>query len=505
MSKRPLFLSIFLLLLTLSAAAQDAQNLQVPQGCRRGTPRPQDMALHRGAANGQPRQPGGDFYKGDKRQLLVLVQFSDLQFEGDESATMQKWDKLFNAEGLSEAPYKGSVSDYFSDQSYQLFRPQFDLQYISLAGSITKYCSTAANDENSQYLVQDIIEVLKTRGIDWGQYDWNGDGYVNQLLIVYAGKGMNDGGGENSIWPHQWWMSEHLKDGQKGVYCDPIPVSDGAGKEYLVDCYCAVNEKKGNKDPFGTICHEYSHCFGLPDFYYGSKQYVSKWDLMDYGNYNNNGYTPASYSAHERWLMGWLTPQELTTATSVTNMPALSEEPKAYLVRNDGHSDEYYMVENRQQTKWDEKLPAQGVIIFHIDYDAAIWVSTKETPNHTTYKDDEGVTHPARQRYTIFAANNASSIAGWAYPYGQNNLLTNTSTPAATLFNDNTDGTKLMSKPLTNITVSGGLASFDFMGGSTDISTTTTGLSSYTILYRIGNVTIVRCSDGTVKKLTTHR
>lgn len=125
-------------------------------------------------------------------------------------------------------------------------------------------------------------------------------------------------------------MSEHLKDKTPGVYCDPIPVTYN-DKEYKVDCYCALAELTKNDDygSFGTICHEYTHCFGFPDFYYGSKSYLGAWELMDYGNYNGNGYCPAGYSAYERWLMGWLTPTELTSATTVTDMPALNDKPQS--------------------------------------------------------------------------------------------------------------------------------------------------------------------------------
>jgi M6 family metalloprotease-like protein len=99
---------------------------------------------------------------------------------------------------------------------------------------------------------------------------------------------------------------------------------------------------------------------------------------MDYGNYNGNGYCPAGYSAHERWLMGWLTPTELTSATTVTDMPALNDKPQAYLIRNDGFENEYYLVENRQQKGWDTNIPGKGILIFHIDYDPTLWVSVKE-------------------------------------------------------------------------------------------------------------------------------
>ena len=141
---------------------------------------------------------GGDFYIGTRHQLVVLASFKDYQFRGDEAATMAEWDKIFNTEYLSEPPFYGSVHDYFYDQSYGQFDVVFDLQYVEV-DSCRKYRSTASEDENSQYLVEDALDVLLTRDIDWSLYDWNGDGYINQLLFVYAGLGMNDGGGENSI------------------------------------------------------------------------------------------------------------------------------------------------------------------------------------------------------------------------------------------------------------------------------------------------------------------
>jgi hypothetical protein len=288
-------------------------------------------------------------------------------------------------------------------------------------------------------------------------------------------------------------MSEHLKDKQEGVYCDPIPVNYG-GKKYKVDCYCALQELTKNDDygSFGTICHEYTHCFGFPDFYNSSKSYVGAWELMDYGNYNGSGYCPAGYSAHERWLMGWLTPIELSEATTITDMPQLAEQPVAYLVRNDRWQDEYYFIENRQKIGWDANIPGQGVVVFHIDYDPSIWTSTTIMPNSSSYK-----------RYNIFPANNKTSsyyATGWAYPYSGNNQLTNVSTPAATLNHQNTDGTKLMSKPITNMKVTGGLASFDF-------SVTTTGISEKIIphnshlLYRFGPLDIIRDANGTIRKV----
>ena len=84
-----------------------------------------------------------------------------------------------------------------------------------------------------------------------------------------------------------------------------------------------------------------------PDFYYDSgTKVVDDWDLMDNGVYNENGFRPCNYSAHERMLMGWLMPVELTDSTIITDMPALCDEPIAYLVRNDGSENEYYIIVN---------------------------------------------------------------------------------------------------------------------------------------------------------------
>ena len=457
---------LLLLLVSLTAVAEDDIRLR---SCRRGVQLP--MAVSGARAQEPSTQVGGDFYHGNRHQLVVLAAFLDQDFLDDQATTLAKWNNIFNAENYHEGSYVGSVHDYFYDQSYGQFNLTFDLVYVNLPDSLKKYRSTYAHDENSQYLVDDIVDILQTKNIDWSEYDWNGDGFVNQLLIVYAGKGMNADGGSNTIWPHQWWLSKHLKnpDNQDEGYRDYRTVNSG-NKQFIIDSYCCAQETVNAstvKTSFGTICHEYSHCFGFPDFYYdGGTKTVGDWDLMDNGNYGDKGFRPCGYSAHERMLMGWLTLTELTDATTVSGIPALYEQPQAYIIYNDAYRDEFYIIEHRQQVDWDASLPGSGLVVFHVDYDASIWLSTEVTPNS---KD--------KKRYCIIPANNnkstsKTSLTGWAYPYQDNDSLTNTSKPAATLNNENTDGTLFMSKPVTQMAVGdNGLASFVFMGDETsDIS-----------------------------------
>ena len=481
---------ILLLLVSLTAAADDGIHLR---NCRRGVVLTSTRSLR---AESVSHHAGGDFYRGDRRQLVVLASFRDQSFQDDKVATFIKWNNIFNAENYQEDSFVGSVHDYFYEQSSGNFNLTFDVVQIQLPDSLKKYRSTQNHDEYSQYMVDDIVDSLQTLDIDWSQYDWNGDGYVNQLLIVYAGKGMNADGGSNTIWPHQWWLSMHLKDPDqpnKG-YRGYRTVTSG-DKEYIVDCYCCVQEvvnTVNTKSTFGTICHEYSHCFGFPDFYNGSTKYVGAWDLMESGSYNGAGYCPPNYSAHERWLMGWLDVTELREDTTVSTMQSLSEGyQEAYLLRNDGHSDEYYIVENRQKVGWDSELPGSGLVVFHVDFDDEVWSGVTEMPNSSK-----------RKRYHIFPANNKTSTYnsdGWPYPYQGNNQLTNDSSPAATLNNANIDGTKLMSKPITNMAVNGALASFDFSVGKTGMKEVTVGTDQ--LLYRFGMVDIVRDAKGTIRKV----
>ena len=142
----------------------------------------------------------------------------------------------------------------------------------------------------------------------------------------------------------------------------------------------------------------------------------------------------------------------------------MSADGDAYIIKNKGHEDEYYILENRQKTGWDSYLPASGLMITHVDYDADIW--DWNMPNTSgKYEDANGNTKTNdHQRLTIFRAGNSSSDYGDSsdlYPYRSNNTLTKTSSPASTLYNANSDGSKYMHVAIKDIAIaSDGTASF---------------------------------------------
>ncbi|MBQ4392525.1 MAG: M6 family metalloprotease domain-containing protein [Prevotella sp.] len=402
-------------------------------------------------------------YTGRKKGVVILMQFTDTKFKTANNKA--KYNNLLNAPDYSEGSFKGSVADYFRAQSGGRFELEFDVVGPFMAAKNTSYYGSNDSDGLDKHPDELIVEAVKAANaeVDFKDYDWDGDGQVDQVFVVYAGKGEADGGANTTIWPHMYWLSAT----NKSLTLDGV----------RIDTYACSNEidPYGSIEGIGCFCHEFSHCLGYPDFYdtsYSGWFGMGAWDLMDQGSYNGNGFRPAGYSAYEKWMAGWLEPVELDKeGATIDSLRAISEGGGAYIIYNDGHRDEYYMVENRQKTGWDASLPGKGLMITHVDFDKAIWEDNTPNTRVTTsdmYENGYSKTND-HQRFTIFHADNTASIGNMStdlYPYGSKDSLTDTSTPKASLYNANTDGSKLMHKPITGIKQnSDQTISFLFRGG----------------------------------------
>lgn len=393
----------------------------------------------------------------DVHGLVLLVEFSDKKF--DPTNTLEDFKEMMNKEGYDYQGAIGSARDYFIAQSGGQFRPTFDVvgpitldKTMAYYGGNDKY---TGNDSRPEEMVIDACRKVEST-VDFSIYDRDNDGFVDLVYVIYTGYGesANDNAGslDDTIWPHAWYIYQ------------------GAGKEVsvdgkLLDAYACSAELQGNtgtyRDGIGSFCHEYSHTLGLPDFYdtSGSNYGMSTWSLMDYGCYNgpdmngdghSDGSVPVGYTAYEREFCGWLTIEELTSPATVS-LENLADSKKAYkIVSSD--KNQYFTLENRQQTGWDTYMASSGLMILKVDYDQMIW--------------DNNIVNcePTRQRMTIMPADNHRSFydeTGDLYPYNNNNSFTDQSAPAS-----KTNTGLSLGKPVTNITQANGVITFDFMGGS---------------------------------------
>ena len=423
-----------------------------------------------------PAKSRKTIYQGKRKGLVILVEFNNKSFLTGHDAPF--FTRIMNEIGYSERPFKGSVKDYFLAQSGGMFELDFDVVGPVKVSNASKYYAGNDGTENVTELVREAC-LLAEDLVNFADYDWDGDGEVEQIYVLYAGKGQHDGGGSSTIWPHEWSMSESWKS---KVRVDNV----------WVDTYSCGCELSGDNlvEGIGLMCHEYSHCMGIMDMYDTNDEGnfgMNNWDIMDYGCYNDDGYQPSGYTSYEKWVCGWLEPIELTSDTTISEMKALSENGEAYIIYNDNNKDEYYLLENRQKTGWDASLDGSGLLILHVDYDELIWMNNAINTLGSFRMSDGYSTNfkNNHQRLTIFHADNRegtniSSLAGDPYPYNNNNSLTNSSTPAATLYNANTDGSYFMNKDVKNIVRNGnGTISFDFALSSSDIEEDTIPSGDY--------------------------
>lgn len=422
-------------------------------------------AVRRAQAQGRQKRmlrkaQASNVFQGTKKGLIILVQFTDSKFKSGHDLAL--YERIANDENYSGNNFRGSIKDYFKAQSHGQFELDFDVAGIcQLQHPYAYYGKNNSQKEDVKpgEMVAEACLWAHEHGINFSKYDWNGDGEVDQVFVLYAGHGEASYKDANTIWPHMYYLSA-------SDYGKPLSL-DGV----TVDTYACSSELNGdgNLDGIGTFCHEFSHCMGFPDLYdtsYAGWFGMGDFDLMCSGSYNGDGICPAGYSAYEKAQCGWLTLKDMTNIeqeTSIVGVQPMSADGDAYIIKNKGHEDEYYILENRQKTGWDFYLPASGLMITHVDYDADIW--DWNMPNTSgKYEDANGNTKTNdHQRLTIFRAGKSTDEYGDAsdlYPYGSNNSLTKTSSPAATLHNTNSDGSNYMHIDINNIAVKSGKASF---------------------------------------------
>lgn len=322
---------------------------------------------------------------GPKKAIMILVNYSDKAFNSSHNNAL--YQKIANQPNYKEGDFKGSMADYFKAQSRDLFTLSFDIVGpVTVSKTMAYYGKndSEGNDQHPGEMVVEAVNLAKEQISDWTPYDWDGDGYVDQVYVVYAGKGEADGGAANTIWPHAYDLTSSKAYGDG---TGPVTV----GTNLKVNSYACGPELDGASGDIagiGTMCHEYSHCLGYPDFYdidYSGGQGMGAYDLMDQGSYNGGGYQPAGYTSYERWFAGWGEPIELKDQdVEVRNLKSMQNKGNYYIIYNDKNANEYYLLENRQKEGWDASLPMAGLLILHCDYDASVWEQNgpNNDPNH---------------------------------------------------------------------------------------------------------------------------
>ena len=339
------------------------------------------------------------------RGLLIVVEFADTRLAAGN--TVQSFDSLANADEYTYNGAVGSCKQYYQDQSNGLYSPQFDVVGPVILPQTTAYYGTdAAYQGDDRYVADFVIDACKraqAMGVDFANYDQDGDGNVDLVYILYAGYSQADGAAATCIWPHAWDMQSALFYGNTNqseyyvkanaagyITSQNLPVLNGK----TILRYACSNEliyHSGARTSIGTICHEFGHVLGLADLYrtngVESNEVPGSWALMSNGNYLNNGNTPPNLSVWEKYSLGWIEPKMLAASEQVV-LPADGATyrmlNRSSIVPEEGAftTDTTLYFENRQMEGWDKYLPGHGMLVWQIVYDAEDWYYN-EPNNHS--------------------------------------------------------------------------------------------------------------------------
>ncbi|MEX0965742.1 MAG: M6 family metalloprotease domain-containing protein [Bacteroidia bacterium] len=305
---------------------------------------------------------------GSRKILLLLIEYPDLPATYDASG----FDDLMNKENFNGT---GSFRDYY----LQISQNELDLSVDVMGWYMAKndHSHYARNNpdynNNVRALVAEAVDSAEAEGVDFSEYDNDGDGEVDGVFIVHSGQGAEEGSQLDYVWSHRW----SLNGSNRRTY-DGVKIRD-----YVINPETRVSGGK-RMTGIGVFCHEFGHLLQLPDLYDtdNSSKGIGRWCLMAGGSWLNKEKTPAMMSAWCRERLGWIEPEVISANGAYMLDPASSSHTSYKILTSD--PDEYFLLENRQKRDYDGALPGSGLAIWHINN-----VKASLYPGSNTVNTDE--------------------------------------------------------------------------------------------------------------------
>jgi len=318
--------------------------------------------------------------------LVLCMQYADADSQW---AIAEMASQLFD----TDSPWPtGSMATYYREVSYGQLEITGDvIGWIKMSGTTDDY-KRYPDDSYGPETYNLITEALSISDdtVNYGRFDSDGpdgipnsgddDGYVDQLVLIHSGKGGEYG--TSYIWSHSWSLN-HLGGAS---YTTNDTSANGEGVLIKVDEYVIQPEMAsgGKMEAIGVFCHEFGHALGLPDLYDRdeSSEGIGNWGLM--AGAGSESTRPSHMSAWSKEVLGWITPVVVQGNLYDHPIPAVVDSPVVYKLWTHGAIQpysytrgglsasvglEYFLVENRRKKGFDDHLPGEGLLIWHIRND----------------------------------------------------------------------------------------------------------------------------------------
>ncbi|MGK7881791.1 MAG: M6 family metalloprotease domain-containing protein [Crocosphaera sp.] len=298
--------------------------------------------IFRGRGRNNGLLTGRRVSQGKVKGLTVLVEFTDVTTD----VTKAEVEDLLNGDNYRENGNFCSVREYFRLMSGG------KLDYTNVVVGPIKLSRNRSYYENNSLVKEALDKAVNQFGINLSDFDSNGDGVIDAINFMYAGRTVYQG----YLWPHNFF----------------IDLSYGNIRTHF---YMITSLGRRRVDlSIGTFCHETGHLLcRWPDLYdYGNRDGdfensagMGRYCLMGSGNHNNNGRTPSPVCAYLRDLVNW------TEQTISLNAPGVYEARQGdygtILRYETDKPNEYFLIENRTQLGLDAHIPDTGLAVYHCD------------------------------------------------------------------------------------------------------------------------------------------
>ncbi len=290
--------------------------------------------------------------RGTVNVLALPVCFSDYP---SFSSQADLHDKLFGDGDPGAFPYE-SVSAYYDRSSYGQLHIQGDVLPWYDTGATRSAVGTW--DGAQERLIERALGAYDATQADrdWAsRYDNDGDGVIDYLIVIWTGP--------HTGWAGFWWgYQTYFADSDYSVGGRRL----GTYSWQWEHKYSGPPPADRSYDPIVTI-HETGHALGLPDYYdyqpgFGPEGGVGGLDMMD----DNWG----DHNVFSKWLLDWLTPQVMADGYGPVTLAASGAAGEALVVMpgaSGGAFHEYFLVENKWRTGDNTDMPADGLVVWHVD------------------------------------------------------------------------------------------------------------------------------------------
>ncbi|MEW5768608.1 MAG: M6 family metalloprotease domain-containing protein [bacterium] len=282
------------------------------------------------------RKLASSLLKGTQNVLIVLVKTPNKPLIDQHLPYPEDWRKSEYEKSIATG-----LDSYYREVSYGKF---------GLSVKVIDWVDVPDDISDKHKRANKALDlVFSNTNIKPGDYDKDGNKEFDFILIFDTKAPRGD--------------SEATSMKLEGVKPAETEIS-GTGKK--LDWYVYMRPSR----ELALVAHEFGHLLGLLDMYSsvfvkGTIGDIGRWGLMSGAEIHG---TPYSHlCAYSKVKLGWATPIELDqSGNRIIKAAEIKDYGSIYRIST-SKPNEYFLLEYRQRSGYDQDLPGEGILIWHID------------------------------------------------------------------------------------------------------------------------------------------